>query len=120
MSTLGGTCRNIKAPVVTLTTGREQKFYRDIDILCHAKKLKSNTGRLLLQISLCCDIMKNRRQNLRRNIISRLDTDYCNLESLLRHYKKKSCHDKVMSVTTLKDKVSGPDRETKSRQVMLT
>ena len=42
------------------------------------------------------------------------DTDYCNLESLLRHSKKKSCRDKVMSVATLKDKVSGPDRETKS------
>ena len=48
------------------------------------------------------------------------DTDYCNLEILLRHYMKKSFYDKVMSVATLKDKVSGPDRETKLRQVMLT
>ena len=28
---------------------------------------------------------------------------------------KKFCRDKVMNVTTLKDKVFGPDRETKSR-----
>ena len=47
-------------------------------------------------------------------------TDYCNLESLLRHYKKKSCRNKGMNVATLEDKVSGPDRETKSRQEMLT
>ena len=33
---------------------------------------------------------------------------------------KKCCHDKVMNVTTLNDKVSGPYRETKLRQVMLT
>ena len=33
---------------------------------------------------------------------------------------KKLCRDKVMNAETLKDKVSGPDRETKSRQVMLT
>ena len=33
---------------------------------------------------------------------------------------KKLCRDKVMNVATLKDKVSCPDRETKSRQVMLT
>ena len=37
-----------------------------------------------------------------------------------RHCMKKFCHDKVMKVTTLKDKVSGPDRETKLRQVMMT
>ena len=43
------------------------------------------------------------------------DIDYCNLESLLRCCKKKSCRDKVMNVATLKDKVSGLDRETKSR-----
>ena len=41
-------------------------------------------------------------------------------KSLLRHSMKKFCHDKVMNVTTLKDKVSSHDRETKSRQVMLT
>ena len=29
MSTSGRTCRDIKAPVVTLKTGREQKFYHD-------------------------------------------------------------------------------------------
>ena len=28
---------------------------------------------------------------------------------------KKCCRDKVMNVATHKDKVSGPDRETKSR-----
>ena len=33
---------------------------------------------------------------------------------------KKFCHDKVMNVVTLKDKVSCLDRETKSRQMMLT
>ena len=48
------------------------------------------------------------------------DTDYYNLESLLRHCKKKFCRDKGMDVATLEDKVSGPDRETKSRQEMLT
>ena len=55
-----------------------------------------------------------------RQTFSYRDTDYCNLESLLRHYKKKSCRDKVMSVARLKDKVSIPNIETKSRQVMLT
>ena len=84
--------------------------------------------------------MKNRRQNLFRNrIFSCHDTDYCNLEkpveterirrrktslaarqSMLRHCMKKFWHDKVMNVTTLKDKISGPDKETKSQQVMLT
>ena len=49
-----------------------------------------------------------------RHNFSCRNTDYCNLESLLRHYKKKSCPDKVISVVTLEDKVSGPDRETKS------
>ena len=33
---------------------------------------------------------------------------------------RKLCREKVMNVATLEDKVSGPDRETKSRQVMLT
>ena len=55
-----------------------------------------------------------------RHNFSYRDTDYCNLESMLRHCKKNSCRDKVMSVATLKDKVSGPDRETNSRKVMLT
>ena len=55
-----------------------------------------------------------------RKKFSYCDTDYCNLESLLRHCKEKSCRDKRMNVMTLKDKVSGPDIETKSRQVMLT
>ena len=41
-------------------------------------------------------------------------------KSMSRHCMKKFCHDNVMNVATLKDKVSGPDRETKSRQVMLT
>ena len=29
MSTSGRTCRGIKAPITTLKTGREHKFYRD-------------------------------------------------------------------------------------------
>ena len=82
----------------------------------------------------------NIRQNLCRDrIFSCRDTDYCNLEkpieierirrrntsletrqSMLRHCMKKFYRDKVMNVATLKDKISGPDRETKSRQVMLT
>ena len=37
-----------------------------------------------------------------------------------RHCMKKFCRDKVMNVATLKDKVSGPDKEIKSQQVMLT
>ena len=48
------------------------------------------------------------------------DTNYCNLEILLRHYVKNLCRDKVMNVATLEDKVFGPDKEIKSRQVMLT
>ena len=43
------------------------------------------------------------------------DTNYCNLEVLLKQCMKKFCRDKVMNVATLKDKVSGLDRETKSR-----
>ena len=39
---------------------------------------------------------------------------------MLRHFMKKLCLDKIMNVTTLEDKVSGLDKETKSRQVMLT
>ena len=58
--------------------------------------------------------MKNKRQNLCHDkIFSCCDTDYLKLESLLRHYMKKCCHDKVMNIATLKDKVSGPYRETK-------
>ena len=45
----------------------------------------------------------------RQNFYCR-DIDYCNLENLLRHCMKKSCRYKVMSVATLKDKVSGPDK----------
>ena len=33
---------------------------------------------------------------------------------------KKLCRDRVMNVATLENKVSGPDKETNSRQVMLT
>ena len=59
--------------------------------------------------------MKNRRHNLCCDkIFSYRDIDYCNLESLLRHCMKKFYNDKVMNVARLKDKVSGPDRETKS------
>ena len=55
-----------------------------------------------------------------RHNFSCRDTDYCDLESLLRHCKKKSCREKVMNVATLKDKVSSLDRETKSRKEILT
>ena len=84
--------------------------------------------------------MKNRRQNLCHDIIfSCRHTDYYNMEkfvgikrihrrktslakrqSMLRHCMKKFCRDKVMNAETLKNKISGPDKETKSRQVMLT
>ena len=84
--------------------------------------------------------MKNKRQNLCRDkIFSCRDTNYCNLEkpveteiirrrktslatrqSMSRHCMKKFCRNKVMNVATLKDKVFGLDKETKSRQVMLT
>ena len=50
MSTPRRTYRDIKGQVTTLETGRKQKFYRD-------KKLKSNTKRILGQISLCYDII---------------------------------------------------------------
>ena len=83
---------------------------------------------------------ENRRQNLCRDrIFSCNDTDYCNLEkpveterirrrkiflatrqSMSRHCMKKLCRDQVMNVATPKDKVSSPDRETKSQQMMLT
>ena len=50
-------------------------------IICLDKILKSNTGRILRQISLCFDIMKNIRKNLCRNrIFLCRDTNYCNLE----------------------------------------
>ena len=75
--------------------------------------------------------MKNRRKNLCRDrIFSYRDTDYYNLEkpveakkirrrktsiatrqSMSRHYMKKFCRDKVKNVATLKDKVSGLDKE---------
>ena len=78
--------------------------------------------------------MKNRRQTICRDrIFSYRDTDYCNLEkpvkteririkktslvtgqSMSRHCMKKFSRDKVMNVATLKDKISSPDRETKS------
>ena len=83
MSTLRRTYRDIKAPVATLET-KEKKILLRQGILCHDKKLKSNTGRILGQISLCCDILKNIRQNLCRDrIFSCRDTNYCNLEKLV-------------------------------------
>ena len=64
-----------------------------IGIICRDKKLKSNTGRILRHISLSCDIMKNRRQNLCRDrIFSYHDTDYCNLEKPV-----ETMHEEVMS-----------------------
>ena len=90
-------------------------------VLCRDKKLKSNTGRRLRHISLCCNTRKNRRQNLCRNIKDPVATlIIATWKSLLRQCMKKLCRDKVINVATLKDKVSGPDRETKLRQVMLT
>ena len=73
------------------------------------KKLKTNTRRILRYISLCCDILKKLWQNLCHDRIFSC-----------RNYMKKFCLDKEMNVARLKDKVSGPDRETMSRQVMLT
>ena len=74
--------------------------------------------------------MKNRRKNVCRDrIFSCRNTDYYNLEkpieiermhtitirqSISRNCMKKFCHDKVMNMVTLKDKVSYPDREIKS------
>ena len=58
---------------------------------------------------------EKRAESMSLHNFSYRDTDYCNLESLLRHYKKKfNCY-KGMNFATLKYKVSGPDRETKSR-----
>ena len=53
---------------------------------------------------------KYKAESMSRQNFSYSDTDYCNLESLLRHCKKKSYRNKIMSVATLKDKVSSPDR----------
>ena len=104
MSTSGRTCRDIKAHVATLKSGKEHKIMLRLGILCCDKKLKSKIGRILRQISLCCDIMKNIRQNLCHDkIFSYRDTDYCNLESLLRHCMKKFCRDKVMNVVNRKN-----------------
>ena len=83
MSTPGRTCRNIKAYVATLET-KKAEILSQQGILCHDKKLKSNIGRILRQISLCCDILKNLRHNLCRDkIFSYRDIDYCNLEKLV-------------------------------------
>ena len=68
------------------------------------------------QISLCCDTKKNRRQNLCHDIKSPVTTlIIATWKILLRHCMKKLCREKVMNVATIEDKVSGPDRETKSR-----
>ena len=83
MAKPGGTCCDIKAPVVTLETNRRQNLCRDI---------KYPVTTLII----------------------------ATWKILLRHCMKKLCLDKVMSVATLEDKVSGPDRETKLRQEMLT
>ena len=60
--------------------------------------------------------MKNRRQNLCHDIIfSCRDTDYCNLEKPVETQNtqnKDLYHDKTIYVATMKDKISGPDRET--------
>ena len=90
-------------------------------ILCCDKKLKSNIGRILREISLCCDIRKNRRRNLCCDIKSLVATLIITTwKILLRHCMNKLCRDEVMNVEKLEDNVFGPDRETKSRQLMLT
>ena len=43
-------------------------------ILCRDKKLKRNNERILQQISLCCNIRKNRRQNPCHDIKSPVST----------------------------------------------
>ena len=63
----------------------------------------------------------NIRQNLCRDIKYPVATlIIATWKIILRHCMKNLCHDKVMNVATLEDKVSSPDRETKSRQEMLT
>ena len=66
MSKLEGTCRDTR-------NRKKAEILSRQGILCRNKKLKSNTGRILRQISLCCDTRKNRRQNLchDKNILSR-------------------------------------------------
>ena len=56
MSKPGGTCHDIKAPVATLTSGREQNLCRDIDILCRDQheikeqyKKTTTTNQLMLR-----------------------------------------------------------------------
>ena len=83
-------------------------------IICRDKKLKSNTGRMLQQISLYWDIMKNKGRIYVGTESSPIATlIIATWKSLLRHCMKKLCHDKVMKVATVKDKVYGPDIETK-------
>ena len=54
-------------------------------------------------------------QNLYRDIKSPVATlIIATWKILLRHCMKKLCRDKVMNVVTLEDKVSGPNKETKS------
>ena len=90
MSTPGRTCRDIKAYVATLET-------------------KESRNSITTKYPMSRQEIK---EQYRKNTV----TD----QLMLRHYMKKFCHDKVMNVVTLKDKISGPDRETKSRQEMLT
>ena len=53
--------------------------------LLSRQKIKSNTGRILRYKSLCCDIMKNRRQNLCHDrILLCRDTIMATWKSLLR------------------------------------
>ena len=76
---------------------------------------------LSLQKAHVATLETNRRQNLCRDIKYPIATlIIATWKILLRHCMKKLCRDKVMNVVTLEDKVSSPDRETKSRQEMLT
>ena len=101
--------------------GKKTEILSQQSILSRDKKLKSNTRRIMRHISLCCDTRKNIRQNLCRDIKAPVATlIIATWKSLLRQCMKKFYHDKVMNVGSLKDKVSGPHKETKSQQVMLT
>ena len=114
MSKPRGTCRDTR-------NRKKAEILSQQGILCRNKKLKSNTRRILRHISLCCDTRKNKKHNICCGIKSPIATlIIATWKIMLRHYMKKLCHDKVMNVATLENKVSSPDKEIKSRQVMLT
>ena len=76
MSTLGRTCRDIKAPFVTLET-KESRNSIATRYLVWRQKIKKQYRKNTATYQ----FMKNRRQNLCRDIIfSCRHTDYCNFE----------------------------------------